>query len=489
MQRIYLCLTVLSCLCYASGVHAQAPGLDTLNAFEDGRLPEMVRLTRNPAALWQSARPDYARVAGNWKHAGGDLRRPMTAAATNHFGVGAAGYAKVNGWSYQGAAEYSRQLDNDVAWSGVYDPYEGNPFLWTDSSRGGWERDHLNVSATINTPALGRRWHAGLSITYHIGSGARKSDPKPFYRYRNISLTPGLARRIGKYATIGAYGKVQSVQEDNELGFYNTGTDNVLLYRLRGYGTYARAPFVNAERQRRGTLYEAGTHYSYENDRFLSVISVYGSINNETVYEGVIKRQAYGYYRANSYGGAAGFYRKGIDKGRFAAISFDAVKGFADDVEYNAQTAHFTRYHISAKAGCWKGGLLWELRPFLYYDGFSDAATATNFNAASTGGLFVLNWRKPLSRKTSLQLKPAAGYRYVLRDSWQQGANNIIIRELIAPDYRYFSISRMLASITFAYTLQAGPATAHRIELHAGMERAPELDNKTINLKYSIIFQ
>lgn len=488
MQRIYLSITFLAGLWCTTDVHAQTCRVDTLNAFVDGRLPEMFRLTHNPATLWQSVMPDYTRVAVGWRHVSGDLRRPMDAQTSNSFATAATGFAKVSNWTFQGSAEYGKKLENEVAWSGVYDPYDGSPFLWTDSSRGDWERDHLKVSAGINTPALSDRWHAGLNIAYHIGSGARKSDPKPFYRYRNISLTPGLTWSAGKHVTIGAYGKVQFVQEDNELGFYNTGTGNVLLYRLRGYGTYTRAPFVSAERQRSGASYEAGAHYSYEKGRVLSIINIYGGVNNETVYEGVVKRQAYGNYTANSYGGAASFYYTGIDKGRFGAISFDAVSGYADDVEYNAQTAYSTEYRITAKVGSWKGGLLWELRPFIYYNGFSDVATATDFNAASAGGLFVLSWKKPLSHKASLQLKPAAGYRYVLQNSWQQGVDNIIIRELILPDYNYFSTSRMLASVTCTYMLLTGHEIAQEIEVHAGMQHATELSNKTISLKYSIIF-
>ncbi|WP_119080882.1 DUF6850 family outer membrane beta-barrel protein [Chitinophaga alhagiae] len=488
MQKLSLFLTVLASLCCTSAVHAQASGRDTLNAYEDGRLPEMPQLTRNPASLWQSDRPNYTRVAGGWEYAGGDLRRPMAGAASNTFGVAAAGYAKAGGWTYQGAVAYNKQLEQDVAWSGVYNPYEGNPFLWTDSSSGEWERDHLRVSATVNTPAFARRWHAGLNIAYHVGSGARKSDPKPFYRYRNISLAPGLTWQAGKHTGIGAYGKVRSVQEDNELGFYNTGTGNVLLYRLRGYGTYTRAPFVNAERQRRGLLYEAGGYYSYKKDQLSMLISIYGAVNEETVYEGVIKRQAFGYYHENRLGGAVSFFAGGIDRGHFAAISFDAVSGHADDVVYNARTAYSTRRQLSAKAGYWKGSTQLELCPFLQYDEFTDVAATTGFNTASAGGLLVLNWRKRLSPQTCLQLKPAAGYRHVLHDNWQQGANNVIVRELIFPDYRYFTSSRIIASVTCAYILHLSPHIAHGIEAYAGGELGPDAANKTIRLQYSILF-
>lgn len=489
MQKLSMSLALLASLCCTSVVQAQAPRRDTLNAYEDGRLPDMFLLTRNPASLWQSNRPNYTRVAAGWEHTGGKLRRPMAAAAANNFGVEAAGYAKANGWTYQGAVAYNKQLEQDVAWSGVYDPYEGNPFLWTDSSSGEWERDHLRVSATVNTPAFGRRWHAGLNVAYHVGSGARKSDPKPFYRYRNISLLPGLTWKAGKHTGIGAYGKIQSVQEDNELGFYNTDTGNVLLYRLRGYGTYTRAPFVNAERQRRGMLYEAGAHYNYQKNRFLTLISIYGAVNEETVYEGVIKREAYGHYHENRFGGAVSLFVDGIDKGHFAAISFDAVNGHADDVAYNAQTAYSTRRRLSAKAGYWKKNIQFELRPFLQQDEFTDVATATGFNTTSAGGQLALNWRKQLSSRTSLQLKPAAGYRHVLQDNWQPGTSNVIVRELIFPDYRYFASSRTMASVTCAYMLHSGPHTIHGIEAYAGGELGPQnAANKTISLKYSILF-
>lgn len=472
-------MTLLAGLGCTPCVYAQARRADTLQAYEDGRLPEMFHLTRNPASLWQSPRPDYTGVSAGWQSTDDALRRPMTAAAGNKLGVAAAGYATVNGWTYQGGAQYSRQLDRNLAWSGVYDAYEGNPFLWTDSSRGNWERDHLQVSAIVNTPALGGGWHAGLQMGYHVGSGARKSDPKPFYRYRNIALAPGVSWQIRNTA-IGAYGRVAFTGEDNEMGFYNSGAGNILLYRLRGYGTYTRAPFVSAERQRRGTAYEAGMHYSYQKGQFLTVLSIYGGINNETVYEGVVKRQAYGDYQAVNFGGAIAVH----NKQKYASLSFDAVQGSGDDVEYNAQTAYANHYRVTGKAGYGKGGWQLELRPFLYDDEYGDVATATSFHVTSAGGAVELNRRWA----SGWQIKPSVGYRYVLQDSWQQGTNNIIIRELIYPDYQYFSASRMMAALTCGYALYAGRNVVHGITAQLGVEHAPSLTNKSISLQYSIVF-
>jgi hypothetical protein len=81
-----------------------------------------------------------------------------------------------------------------------------------------------------------------MQIHYAIGSGARTSDPKPFYRYRNIALMPGITYQLPKNQLIGITATIGFVKEENELGFFSDNNDNVLLYRIRGYGTSVEPP-------------------------------------------------------------------------------------------------------------------------------------------------------------------------------------------------------------------------------------------------------
>jgi hypothetical protein len=90
-----------------------------------------------------------------------------------------------------------------------------------------------------------RALQAGITLQYEGGIGDRRNTPKPLYRFHHLSVNPALIYRhtLGVLALHIHY---RQQSEDLEMGQYVF--DSPLLYRLRGYGTFSRTPFVSGTR-------------------------------------------------------------------------------------------------------------------------------------------------------------------------------------------------------------------------------------------------
>lgn len=170
------------------------------------------------------------------------------------------GYRILKGWTYNGYFSYQKTYETNVAWSGVYDAYEGNPFLWADSGSGNWERDAVKANIALAAPVLFKKFVAGAAIDYTISASARKSEPKPFSRYRDLALRPGITMNLGASQQIGITGSTGFAKEENEMGVYSNS--NVLLYRLRGFGTFTKTPFISGERRLDELRLAGSAHYT-----------------------------------------------------------------------------------------------------------------------------------------------------------------------------------------------------------------------------------
>ena len=418
---------------------------DSLHLLRDNRILNTFVLSTNPATLSQKIYPQYGYVNVGANSLIGNFRRPMEANSTFQINVETGGFKVLKGWAYNVFFNYHKQFDHDLAWSGIANAYEGNPFVWADSSVGNWERDHIKTSINVATPIVFKKLRAGLTLNYEVGSGARLSEPKPFYRQRYLTLQPGVTWTLSQKKTIGIGGKINFLQEENELGFF--GNSNVLLYRLRGFGTFSKAPFVSGERKRKGADLQTNVHYHHYHNDYELFISAFAAHREEEVIEGVAIQQPTGYFTEIKYGGNTVLQKGNTQNGKSVTIAYQLKNGYADDVIFRAESASYSEHILNVNLSVWNTKLLkktllhFTLSPALRTTDYTDHATLTKFMATNLGSSLKVNWRKQLLPNVNLQLQPQLGYFHVISNSFINQRPNVITQSLILPDYNFFASS------------------------------------------------
>jgi hypothetical protein len=430
-------------LFFTVNVTAQISKQDSLQVIQDNRLLNYFELTTNAATIGLTPIMQHGFASVNATNTNGDFRQPMEADATNQINIATGGFKKLNGWFYKTNFTYSKQYDKNIAWSGVADAYEGNPFIWADSSSGNWERDHINTAFSVTSPIIFKKLQTGLTLDYQIGLGARITEPKPFYRRRNIAFQPGINYLITQKKSVGIASKINFIQEENELGFYSNS--NVLLYRLRGFGTFSKSPFVNGERKRKGTDFEVTAHYHQQLGKYQFLISGFAAQRDEVVNEGVAIQQATGYFTEIRFGGKAALQTGNASNGKSLMFNYQIKNGFADDVIFRAESASYTEYHISTEINFWHTSAdsksLWQFTasPQVGFINNTDQATLTQFNANNIGTNFTINWRKQINQNIDFQIKPFIGYYITNSSDIINQRPNVITENLILTNYQFFT--------------------------------------------------
>lgn len=476
--------------------YAQPDKTDSLHALEDYRILNQYHFTKNAAAITSIYQPDFGYAKAQAAVVSGNFKRPMEPSSSSVYSLSTGGSKKINQWRFLADFHYRKIYDNDVAWAAVNDPYEGNPFIWADSSAGKWDRDHINATIGMATAVLNRKFHVGLVIDYAIGTGARTSEPKPFYRMRDVSLQPGIIWNVSSSQEIGFAGEMGFVQEENEIGYYSNS--NVLLYRLRGYGTFSKSPFVSGERKRKGTIWKGSLHYEKQWKKYGLLVSAAASQREEEVFEGIARTQTIGYFTGINFGGQLRLFTGNVFKGQAFDLIYENKNGYADDMIFRAESASFLRHSLQANLSFWKqakrsGDLMqWTISPSLNYNDYTDQATYMQFTSTTLGGTIELNYRKSLTKNMQLKFQPVAGYFTVVDNYFTVRSQQVVLRELIIPDYHYFNADFWKAGCELG--LQIKPEKAkpiHMITLLGDlrMSNSKDLSNRTFcQLQYSILF-
>lgn len=476
---------------------AQTGKQDSLHSLQDKRVMNQEQYTANPATLVQSRLPQYGFAGMHAGFSSGDYRRPMQAENIQSFMGETGGHRILKGWTYNGYFSYGKRYDRSVAWSGAMDPYEGNPFIWADSSTGDWERDEVRANIAIVAPQI-RKFRFGLAIDYTISSGARDNDPRPFFRYRDVAVRPGLLYQISRNSEIGITGFTGFAKEEAEIGFF-TRNSNVLLYRLRGYGTFSKAPFVSGERRRQEIRWQGSTHYSKRRKDLQFLLNAYVAHREDEVIEGVATTQTMGYFKGINFGGIASLYQGNAERGKSVAVNAFMHNGYADDMIFRAESASFSRQGVGIRASYWRSSAnksgLWQftLHPTFSYYNNTDQGTRTLIDVSSAAIAAEIRYRKKLGGNLHFFATPAINYSLPVDDFYSSARPNLITEELVYPDYLFFATRTIGLNIQVGWELKpANSSVLHTV--HLSTQNIWVAENKPINNRnqfgiiYAIIF-
>lgn len=486
----FLCIAVFS-----QTAMAQRTVLDSVQILQDRRSLDVYDLTQNVIYV-EKLRPQKGYASANFLSSFGDFMQPMQANALHQYKVATGGFRKISNWGYNGHFSYKKTYENDVNWSGVYNAYDDNPFIWADSSRGDWQRDEIQAVIGIIPPKITQKLSVGLQIEYLISSGARLSEPKPFYRFRDIALQPSISYTLENNQIIGINGSIGFVVEENELGFYGNTGNNVLLYRLRGYGTFSRSPFVNGERKRIQNDLFGKVHYLKKTDKYDFLIAASAAQRNDAITEGVALPQSIGFFTGIEYTSLMSIFYGNDCNGKSVLISASTKNGSAADVVFMAESASSTYQNVLFKLGKWGSNPSKKsLRQFSIYGNYfsilnADQATRTNLLVNKAQLSAEINYRKQLTNKVRVNATAETGYSRVLNNSFINQTSNTIIRNLIEPNYQFHQSNFALVNTKIGVDIiPVKGEIIHSITMTSQNHFLTDLDNFRTNFQiiYSII--
>ena len=477
-------------------VTAQRTALDSVQIIQDNRSLDVYGLTQNVIYV-EGLRPQKGYASANIFNEFGGFRQPMQASSMSQYKAETGGFKKMNHWGYNGHFAYKKTYENTVKWSGVYDAYDDNPFIWADSSQGNWQRDEIKAKIGIIPPKITKNLSMGLQINYFISSGARLSEPKPFYRYRNIALQPALNYQLNQNQSLGIMGTIGFVVEENELGFYGNSGNNVLLYRLRGYGTFSKSPFVSGERKRIQDDLAVRIHYKKKSQNTEFLISAHASQRNDDITEGVALPQSIGFFTSIQYGGLVSFYKGNFNHGKSINLKISSKNGYADDVIFRAESASTIYQHLDIQGSKWHFNeskkTLTQFSITANYSSIdnTDQATRTKLLVSKIQFLGGINYRKQLNEKYRFNASVETGYSYVFDNSFVNRNLNTIIRELIIPNYLFHSSHFALFNAKLGMDIISKKSNiTHSIFASTQNQVFTKFDTQRTNLQlnYSILF-
>ncbi len=319
-QRLRIVLLV-GCVMFGCSAMAQHDGAATHEA------PDTVELHNEPVR---------SSVAMHGFYEAGSFRRPFDAESEWRSGVSTLGVKRLLSWTFHGAFDYSYNRQAAVWRAGVAEPYRNTPFIWADTSRGNWTHHQVRTGLQVASPFKNGRAF-GLAIGYIAGQGARDTRPKPLYRVNRIEASPFINFSGDRLKVQGGVQYEYRREEDEMGGAYTSG--NVLLYRLRGYGTFDKTSFISGVRfynAHRGALYS--TVRRNGGTRTNLILSARFSIMKEGVVEGIAEPTSVGTYREMT--GDLCVRLTGVEKNSYTSVLlYSYVSGEGLDPAFNAVNA------------------------------------------------------------------------------------------------------------------------------------------------------
>lgn len=361
----------------------------------------------------------------------GSFRKAMEAENLFNLGFLTNGQTYLGEWKLEGRFGYRRRFERNILFSGISDPYNGNPFLWGDTLSGNWQRDAIRTQVSMTLPAF-RNWTAGLALDYATSTGARLSEPKPFFRYRYIRINPTFQWDFSE----GLLNKIilelsySSAFEENEIG-YST-VNNTYLIRGRGYGSAIKGPIRALDRRRNVNIFGIQLNWTLSHKW-----KVDGSMDfcREEVSDGIANPQTDGLYSRTSGRGLIAYNTEnvGLD------ASIDVHRAGTEDYAYGFENWYHNSLglkinmdfgtpvndHLSSGISL---SFLTESSRDHIVDGVFE------FSNVVLSGFHTISWNK-------LRVFFFIGYQYNLNANMEVGNPDVLNRLIYGPDFFYRSVN------------------------------------------------
>jgi hypothetical protein len=444
-------------------------------------LPGSWREGGNPAGLPRAGFSGQSHFRIQVGGEAGAHRRVQDPARRGELGVGLEGHRSTGGWHSAGAFHYRRRGDDDVRWSSVSDPFSGSPYIWSDSTGGDWGRDDVLLMGQLGSPRLPGGLLGGVALSAIWGQGARRNDPRPLFRIRDLELVPGLELERGTW-TMGFTGHLGWVLEEGEIGYF--AGDDPFVYRFRGYGTFDRTQLVRATRTREGGRVAGGFQVARRSPSWGLSGAARMGIYADSIRQGIARPEYGGGYRRVELQARAALRRMeaspdgtpplgpaaAVQELRWAGWLYrgegtDPVFLAVNTEDLNAGTTLELSIPLGSPRGpsSWQGSLLLEATEIRR----EDIAADTRWSVSRAGFESGVRWTAHAHDPARFQLHFRGGFMAPVAERWEAGRETLVTPILVRPDFDFTRTSSWLAGGEIGLTL---PISPRRTRVHLALE-------------------
>jgi hypothetical protein len=487
--RVYILLLLTAT---ASSVSARS-GLDSLQSEALRWKAPWVSFSNyfeyNPSATFAVPVKHYNTLDASYEasHADAGMHAVQDGNGFSAFRLGAESYQQQGRLRFFGNASYSDSKRTKTGWRDVEDYQLLNPYLVADSVGGDYKNESYAFSGGVSY-AL-RNWELGIRGGYEGGQSYKQVDPRPLNSVSTIRVNPGVTLHKGNWRA-GLFGEYIRYRQNVDIDVEKSDR-KIYFYLLEGFGIYNRQFSVlsdNFSRIYRGNLYNAGLHLDYstghqstgflawfrnnylqadEDDRRIPYHIEHHEISGQLTHERDLLGQRLflkGFYTFRQLIGNEAQYQPVTVNTNFVVWQYASSSDRYQSRENKAGFSALLADKKGNRFSLWEQiDGLWQSTGQHYYYPYYNEYTE-NLTAAATVG-----FTSP-GRKLSMQGLVSAGFRKNISASLTQDDSNVIVNQLLLPDFAFASADIMFYKAELTCIFPVSTNTAARISARGGWQ-------------------
>jgi hypothetical protein len=446
-KLIFLVLILMSIAGISSAMAQKKP--DSLLLFKEKLINVHWKVSENPVWINDVQIPAYTKAGLLYELKEGNFRRPQQPKREQFSGFAAEGFSRFRDWKFYGGFKYVKLQRDNIIFSNVARPYDGNPFITADSLSGNWKGDQLSGNLQVGFPEFGK-WKTGLGLDYETEQSARMNEPKPLNQFLNYKIQPSIAYSFNTSNSLSMTFAYTKRNENVETGFFSD--TNPPLYSIRGYGTFSKGPVVTAERQTAGNGLEAGIDYKYSTESTIFFLGTRVAQRTEEINDGVSSPVYIGGFDETRAEAFMSYELKSQNRGWIVFAKAWARDGAGYDPVFRAVNPAYFLSGINSRVGWWKqiNEKKWiniNAHPGISYSNYFESAAKTEWTSVMMHQDISASFSFRMTDKLKLFAEPLIGYHYNLQKSLVINRPGILSDLLVRPDFAVNSTNYLKSAL------------------------------------------
>ncbi|RAV28971.1 DUF6850 family outer membrane beta-barrel protein [Sinomicrobium soli] len=189
----------------------------------------------------------------SYNYGEGDLHKVFETSQFSTVKFSSQSQKAIGNWAFNGSFDYEKNLKSVRDYLLQSDNEDQNPYRLADTHSGPWSGGRVDFSLAVLSPSYFRAARSFVRIEYTVGSSNRNNEPRPLYRHNRIYVQLGQLIALKDWLDVGMAGFYRQTKEENLIGSY--ATQDLVLYQLRGLGTFSKNTFRSFQRNQEYDTY------------------------------------------------------------------------------------------------------------------------------------------------------------------------------------------------------------------------------------------
>ncbi|WP_297095384.1 DUF6850 family outer membrane beta-barrel protein [uncultured Draconibacterium sp.] len=239
----------------------------------------------NIAGLTFNANENIGEVFGEYNLADGDYKRVREASHIENYSLSSESYLVLNDTYFYGNLAYQNSDETGNLYTGLFNPYRGNPYVIGDSIPGAnIHKEAFNLSGGV-AKKLTNILSFGLLADYHIGKSAKQKDPRPRTVITDFSLRPSIIIHFPN-KSLGFDLAYRNRKEDIDYLQVVTDDPDPTYFMFKGMGFYSSETGQTKSRFYNQNNISAGTQLDTKLNGFSSLTEIRATYSKEITEDG-----------------------------------------------------------------------------------------------------------------------------------------------------------------------------------------------------------